>query len=81
MQQKPTTQFTSECGLAKVFVENEMPIGVFHDFLMQIKGAMVDRMIKAHQEQLAEMEAQKQQDAPIEQPCDGGDCSGEAKEA
>lgn len=67
MQQKPTTQFTSECGLAKVFVDNEMPIGIFHDFLMQIKGAMVDRMIKAHQDQVAEMEAQKQIENPVEE--------------
>jgi hypothetical protein len=49
--QKPVQQFVSPCGQARIFVENEMPIGVFHDFLMMIKGLMVDRMVQAHKEQ------------------------------
>lgn len=84
MQQKPSTQFVSECGLSKIIVENVMPIGVFHDFLMQVKGLMVERMVKAHQEQVAEMEAQKQIDEVSEQSpaiCDGGECAPEPKEA
>lgn len=81
MQHKATSQFASACGKALIFVENEMPIGVFHDFLMQVKGVMVERMIKAHQDQVAEMEAQKQIDeAPEQAPCEGA-CSPEAKEA
>lgn len=71
MQHKATSQFASACGKALIFVENEMPIGVFHDFLMQVKGAMVERMVKAHQEQVAEVEAQKQEDPEQEPPCDG----------
>lgn len=83
MQHKTTSQFASACGKALIFVENELPIGVFHDFLMQVKGAMVERMIKAHQEQVAEMEAQKEIDNPPEQEfaCEGNSCSEGAKEA
>ena len=61
MMQKPVQQFTSECGRAKLFVENDMPIGIFHDFLMLIKGLMVDRMVQAHKEQVEQSEAMKQQ--------------------
>ncbi len=57
--QKAVQCFESECKRAKIFVENEMPIGVFHDFLMAIKGLMVDRMVAAHQEQIAQAEAAK----------------------
>jgi hypothetical protein len=56
------SQFSSPCGKAKIFVENDMPIGVFHDFLMLMKGQMVDRMVAAHKEQIAQAEIQKQQD-------------------
>jgi len=52
MQQNPVQQFASACSRAKIFVENEMPIGVFHDFLMEVKGLMVDRMVAAHNEQV-----------------------------
>ena len=60
MEMKSMHRFTSECDKAHVYVESDMPIGVFHDFLMLIKGAMVDRMTKAHKEQLKEIEASKQ---------------------
>ena len=58
-------QFSSECGKAMIFVENDMAIGIFHDFLMKIKGSMVDRMVAAHKEQEAQIESQKQQDTEI----------------
>jgi len=69
---KSVTQFLSECGRAKVFVENDMPIGVFHDFLMSMKGQMVERMIEAHKQQVAELEAQKKLDQP---ECDSQNCA------
>lgn len=58
--QKSVTQFVSPCGRAKMYIENDMPIGVFHDYLMEIKGMMVERMVVAHKEQLAETEAAKE---------------------
>lgn len=62
MQQIATQQFVSECGKAKIFVENDMPIGKFHDYLLEIKGTMVDRMVAAHQQQITEATAQKEAD-------------------
>lgn len=57
MNQKATQLFESSCGRSKIFVENDMPIGVFHDFLMELKGLMVERMIKAHEDQIKQAEA------------------------
>jgi hypothetical protein len=64
MNQKPTTKFASACGKVNIFVENDMPIGIFHDFLMEIKGLMVDRMVIAHQEQAAQAKAMAQEELP-----------------
>lgn len=58
--QKQVQEFLSSCGKAKIYVENEMPIGIFHDFLMQIKGLMVERMVQAQKQQEAEAEAAMQ---------------------
>lgn len=69
MKQKTMQCFESECGKAKVFVENDMAIGVFHDFLMHLKGTMVDRMVSAHKEQTELAELQKKQDCENEQDC------------
>lgn len=59
MKQLTTQLFESECGKAKIVVENDMAIGSFHDFLMELKGLMVDKMIQAHKEQVAQAEASK----------------------
>lgn len=66
MIQKAMQCFESACGKAKIFVENDMPIGVFHDFLMELKGAMVERMVAAHKQQQDEI---KQQDLPVQDDC------------
>ena len=58
MKTKMTQQFISDCDRAKIYVETDMPIGVFHDFLMQVKGAMVERMIQAHKDQQKEIDDQ-----------------------
>jgi len=82
--QKPVTQFTSDCERAKIYVDNDMPIGVFHDFLMSIKGLMVDRMVAAHQEQTAQAEAAKQMpphesELPASEGCESQGCADGAK--
>lgn len=82
--QKPVTQFSSGCDRAKIYVDNEMPIGVFHDFLMAIKGLMVDRMVAAHQEQTAHAEAAKElppheSELPANEGCNSQSCSDSAK--
>jgi hypothetical protein len=58
--QKAAQKFISPCGKCEIYVENDMPIGVFHDFLMLMKGTMVDKMVKIHKEQLEEQEMLKE---------------------
>lgn len=76
MQQKTTQQFVSQCGRSKVYVDNDMPIGAFHDFLMEMKGLMVERMVKAHAEQVEQNDSMKrvvdeaQHDSCEETSCD-----------
>ena len=53
LKQVPTQRFESECKKAVIFVENDMPLGSFHDFLMFVKGHMVDLMVKAQKEEQA----------------------------
>lgn len=72
MNQKVMQSFESECGKAKIFVENDMPIGVFHDFLMLIKGLMIDRMVAAHKEQMEQAKkSMAQEDIESCAPCEG----------
>ena len=66
MKQKATQCFESECGKAKIYVENEMPLGVFHDFLMLIKGNMVDRMVEAHKAEAKQAEDMKKEECTTE---------------
>ena len=78
MNQKTVQLFESTCGKAKIFVENDMPIGVFHDFLMLMKGLMVDRMVQAQKEQEEVSKAMKKQsdidDQITQQSCECACC-------
>ena len=51
MKQIGAQTFESECGRARLTVENEMPVGQIHDFVMMLKGHMVDLMKKVHEEE------------------------------
>ena len=80
---KQVQQFASECQKARIFVENDMPIGVFHDFLMLIKGLMVDRMVAAHNEQVAQAKASMENGSDLEEgiPADAPDCQSNCEPA
>ncbi len=49
MKQKPIQCFESECGRVHVYVDHEMPVGAFHDFLFELKGKMIDIMKEAQE--------------------------------
>lgn len=55
-------KFESDDKRACIYIENDMPVGVFHDFLMSVKGHIVDIMVKAQKEEEAQAEAQKKAD-------------------
>ena len=48
-----------------------VPLGILHDFLMEMKGWCVERMIQAQKEESELAEAQKQNDC-LGDNCDGG---------
>ncbi len=62
VKQSPSQKFTSECGKSIIYVDNDMPVGSFHDFLLSVKGQMVDLMIKSQKEEQDLAEAQKKAD-------------------
>lgn len=62
IQQLASQKFSSPCGKAHMYVENDMPVGSFHDFVLQVKGQMVDLMVKAQKEEHEMAEAQKKSD-------------------
>lgn len=62
MELKGVQMFESACKRARFYIENDMPIGVFHDILLELKGLMVDRMVAAHKEQEQQAEQMKKLD-------------------
>jgi hypothetical protein len=51
MKQESQVSFSNENKTINLFCDNKTPLGLLHDFLMSIKGEIVDRMVKAHQEE------------------------------
>ena len=70
MKQKPTQTFTSECGKGLIIVDNDMALGSLHDFLLNIKGHIVDRMIAAHKQENEYSESQKENEVNYAQSCE-----------
>ncbi len=77
IDQRDIQSFETLCGKAKIYVETDMAIGIFHDFLMHVKGVMVERMIEAHKQQMIEAQHNiitEQSDIPTDSgctPCEG----------
>lgn len=51
IQQKQSALFESECHKIKVICDANTPLGVFHDYLMALKGEIVERMKTAQKEE------------------------------
>ena len=67
LKQVPVQKFESDCKKAIFYVENDMALGSFHDFLMLVKGHMVDLMVKAQKEEQDYSDAQKKSDCSQEE--------------
>lgn len=67
MKQTATTEFLSNCGKARIYVENDIQVGIFHDFLMHVKGLMVDKMVKTHAEEEQVSKSMQEQPTNIEE--------------
>ena len=60
LKQVQVVSFVSENGKIKVYADTDTALGEIHDFLMMLKGNIVDRMVKAQKEEQEFAEAQKQ---------------------
>ena len=60
MKQLSSAKFISDCGKMQLICDSDTALGQLHDFLMKLKGEVVDRMIKAQKEDEAMAESQKQ---------------------
>lgn len=47
----------SDCGKITIFIENDTPLSVFHDYMLRQKGEAVDLMVKIQKEQEEEAKA------------------------
>lgn len=65
MNQVPVQKIVSDCGKAVFIIDNDMSLGILHDFLLLLKGEFVDRMVKVQKEQEEEV---AERDAAAEQP-------------
>jgi hypothetical protein len=71
MDQVPVQLFESACKKAKIYVANDMSLGAFHDFLLNIKSMMIDRMVKVQKDEQELAAAKKQEENP---ECQSQDC-------
>lgn len=53
----------SPCGQCVIIVENDMPVGKYHDFLLERKGHAVDIMVNAQKQDTVLAEQQKNLDS------------------
>ena len=69
MKQEPVQKVISECGKIEIMFSNETSLGVLHDFLLELKGNVVDRMNAAQREEVESREAFKlagsKEDLPV----------------
>jgi len=62
-----TQQFSSKCKRALLYVENDMPVGELHDFVLSVKGHLVDLMVKLQKEEQEMADSQKKDDCCSEE--------------
>lgn len=62
MEQTPTQTFKSDCGKSQIIVDNDCPLGNFHDFLLAVKGHVVEMMVAAQKQEQDVTEAKKKED-------------------
>lgn len=59
MEQKNCVEFTGAEGKIRLFCDSDTALGDLHDFLLMLKGTIVDRMVKAQKEEEAQAAANK----------------------
>lgn len=59
MKDTMVQKFTSECGRLQVLFDPSMPVGEFHDFLLFLKGNVVNAMNENQRKEVENNEAFK----------------------
>jgi len=67
MNQQQVVKFMSDCGKIVMHCDTDTALGVLHDFLMKMKGCMIERMINAHKSEEEQSEEMKVRE--VENPC------------
>ena len=63
MKQKNTVKFISEDNKIMVICDSDTNVGSLHDFLLEIKGIVVDKITAAQKQEKEAAEKVKEQDA------------------
>ena len=64
-ENKGCQMWQSEDGKARLYCENDMALGALHDFLMERKGDITERMVQAQKAQEEEAaKVMKKEEAP-----------------
>lgn len=58
IKQKTFIETEKDGKLVQLVVDNDMPLGILFDALMELKGYVVERMVKAQKEEKAEAKKQ-----------------------
>lgn len=61
MKQKSAQKFENESQKIQLFCDSDTSLGELHDFLLYLKGNVVERMVKAHTEEEEESKKQSEQ--------------------
>ena len=69
MKQLAQAKFQSENSKIQLICDADTALGDLHDFLMAVKGEIVDRMVKAHKDEQAAQEEHKKDD-----DCESKEC-------
>jgi len=76
MKQQNSILIESENKKIKIYADTDTALGAFHDFLLLVKGNIVERMVKVQKE---EEEASKKQEAMEQKPKEEVNASEEEK--
>jgi hypothetical protein len=67
MKQESSVRFSSEDKKIHLICDSDVSLGSLHDFVMHLKGIVIDRMIEAQKSEMAAMENKEETNKESEQ--------------
>lgn len=68
MKQTPCQKIYSEDKKIVLYADNETSLGAIHDFLLHVKGEIVDRILKAQEDETKAANASKEKKEEVKKP-------------